>query len=160
MDGGAPNNPPTVEDVFREFKGRRNALIRALTTDCDPEKKNLCLYGFPTEQWEVNLPAEEVPPELPEPALGINFARDGMQEKDWLDLVAVHSVSWLFSVAFYFGSRFGFDKADRKHLFNLGKMVNVHQGNEGLDEEEDKHGDTLCGACGENYGSDEFLDLL
>jgi hypothetical protein len=27
----------------------------------------------------VQLPAEEVPPELPEPALGINFARDGMQ---------------------------------------------------------------------------------
>ena len=25
------------------------------------------------------MPAEEVPPELPEPALGINFARDGMQ---------------------------------------------------------------------------------
>jgi hypothetical protein len=24
------------------------------------------------------LPAEEVPPEIPEPALGINFARDGM----------------------------------------------------------------------------------
>ena len=23
--------------------------------------------------------AEEVPPEMPEPALGINFARDGMQ---------------------------------------------------------------------------------
>lgn len=77
------------------------------------EKENLCLYGFPTEQWEVNLPAEEVPPELPEPALGINFARDGMQEKDWLSLVAVHSDSWLLSVAFYFGARFGFDKADR-----------------------------------------------
>ena len=46
------------------------------------EKENLCLYGFPNEQWEVNLPAEEVPPELLEPALGINFARDGMQEKD------------------------------------------------------------------------------
>ncbi|KAF8388767.1 hypothetical protein HHK36_025447 [Tetracentron sinense] len=27
---------------------------------------------------------------------------------------------------------------------------------EGLDEEEDEHGDTLCGACGENYASDEF----
>ncbi|MCL7030585.1 hypothetical protein MKW94_021355, partial [Papaver nudicaule] len=25
-----------------------------------------------------------------------------------------------------------------------------------LDEEEDEHGDTLCGACGENYASDEF----
>ena len=77
------------------------------------EKENLCLYGFPSEQWEVNLPAEEVPPELPEPALGINFARDGMQEKDWLSLVAVHSDAWLLSVAFYFGARFGFDKADR-----------------------------------------------
>ena len=77
------------------------------------EKENLCLYGFPSEQWEVNLPAEEVPPELPEPALGINFARDGMQEKDWLSLVAVHSDAWLLAVAFYFGARFGFDKADR-----------------------------------------------
>jgi hypothetical protein len=59
------------------------------------EKENLCLYGLPNETWEVNLPAEEVPPELPEPALGINFARDGMNEKDWLSLVAVHSDSCL-----------------------------------------------------------------
>ena len=36
-----------------------------------------------------------------------------MQEKDWLSLVAVHSDAWLLSVAFYFGARFGFDKADR-----------------------------------------------
>ena len=46
---------------------------------CDPEKENLCLYGHPDSSWVVDLPAEEVPPELPEPALGINFARDGMQ---------------------------------------------------------------------------------
>lgn len=77
------------------------------------EKENLCLYGYPSEQWEVNLPAEEVPPELPEPALGINFARDGMQEKDWLALVAVHSDAWLLAVAFYFGARFGFEKTER-----------------------------------------------
>nr|DAD38798.1 TPA_asm: hypothetical protein HUJ06_013120 [Nelumbo nucifera] len=83
------------------------------------EKENLCLYGFPNETWEVNLPAEEVPPELPEPALGINFARDGMQEKDWLSLVAVHSDAWLLAVAFYFGARFGFDKNDRKRLFQM-----------------------------------------
>jgi len=37
------------------------------------------LYGNPDGTWDVQLPAEEVPPELPEPALGINFARDGMQ---------------------------------------------------------------------------------
>ncbi|KAI7985127.1 PHD finger protein ALFIN-LIKE 5 [Camellia lanceoleosa] len=211
MDGGAQYNPRTVEEVFRDFKGRRAGMIKALTTDveefyqqCDPEKENLCLYGFPSEQWEVNLPAEEVPPELPEPALGINFARDGMQEKDWLSLVAVHSDAWLLSVAFYFGARFGFDKADRKRLFNMindlptifevvtgaakkqqkeKSSVSNHSSNksksnskvrgsesqtkfskpqpkdeeEGLDEEdEDEHGETLCGACGENYASDEF----
>ncbi|KZV41858.1 PHD finger protein ALFIN-LIKE 4 [Dorcoceras hygrometricum] len=209
MDAGY--NPRTVEEVFRDFKGRRGGLIKALTTDveefyqqCDPEKENLCLYGFPSEQWEVNLPAEEVPPELPEPALGINFARDGMQEKDWLSLVAVHSDAWLLAVAFYFGARFGFDKSDRKRLFNMinelptvfevvsgaakkqqkeKSSVSNHSSNksksnskmrpsdsiekvpksqpkdeeEGLEEEEDdEHGDTLCGACGENYASDEF----
>lgn len=81
------------------------------------EKENLCLYGLPNETWEVNLPAEEVPPELPEPALGINFARDGMDEKDWLSLVAVHSDAWLLAVAFYFGARFGFDKESRYCIF-------------------------------------------
>lgn len=49
---------------------------------CDPDKENLCLYGNPDGSWEVQLPAEEVPPELPEPALGINFARDGMQVRE------------------------------------------------------------------------------
>uniref|UniRef100_A0A7N0ZV87 PHD finger protein ALFIN-LIKE n=1 Tax=Kalanchoe fedtschenkoi TaxID=63787 RepID=A0A7N0ZV87_KALFE len=214
MDGTAAYNPRTVEEVFRDFKGRRSGMIKALTHDveefyqqCDPEKENLCLYGFPNEQWEVNLPAEEVPPELPEPALGINFARDGMPEKDWLSLVAVHSDAWLLAVAFYFGARFGFDKTDRKRLFNMindlptifevvsgsggGKkqskekssvsnhssnksksgskgrasepvkyskdMASKDEDDEGLEEEdEEEHGDALCGACGENYGADEF----
>ncbi|OMO65633.1 Zinc finger, PHD-type [Corchorus olitorius] len=125
MEGIPHPIPRTVEEVFNDFKGRRAGLIKALTTDvekfyqqCDPEKENLCLYGLPNETWEVNLPVEEVPPELPEPALGINFARDGMQEKDWLSLVAVHSDSWLLAVAFYFGARFGFGKNERKRLFH------------------------------------------
>ncbi|KAI3724796.1 hypothetical protein L1987_64563 [Smallanthus sonchifolius] len=198
--GGTAYNPRTVEQVFRDYKGRRNGIIKALTTDvedffqqCDPDKENLCLYGFPSEQWEVNLPAEEVPPELPEPALGINFARDGMQEHDWLSLVAVHSDAWLLSVAFYFGARFGFDRTDRKRLFNMINelptifevvsenakkqtkeklSVTNHSNNKSksntkgrgteshgrIDDEEldEEHGDTLCGACGENYASDEF----
>ncbi|XP_078441105.1 PHD finger protein ALFIN-LIKE 4-like [Wolffia australiana] len=217
MDGSAPYNPRTVEEVYRDFKGRRAGIIKALTTgvedfyqQCDPEKENLCLYGLPNEHWEVNLPAEEVPAELPEPALGINFARDGMQEKDWISLVAVHSDAWLLAVAFYFGARFGFDKNDRKRLFGMindlptvfevvngkksGKTSNGNSGNgkaksnskvrllesqtkpvksgmampkeqledeDGVDEAEDEeedgeHGDTLCGACGESYASDEF----
>uniref|UniRef100_A0A2P2IJN8 PHD finger protein ALFIN-LIKE n=1 Tax=Rhizophora mucronata TaxID=61149 RepID=A0A2P2IJN8_RHIMU len=53
MDGAASYNPRTVEEVFRDFKGRRAGVVKALTTDveeffqqCDPEKENLCLYGF------------------------------------------------------------------------------------------------------------------
>ncbi|KAJ3675342.1 hypothetical protein LUZ60_004384 [Juncus effusus] len=122
MEGG----PRTPEDVFKEFKARRSAILKALTTEvsqfyqqCDPDKENLCLYGHKDGSWEVNLPAEEVPPELPEPALGINFARDGMKENDWLALVAVHSDAWLLSLSFYFGARFGFDKDNRKQLFNM-----------------------------------------
>lgn len=209
MNGGAPTSPRNVDQVFKDFMGRRGGMIKALTTDvdefyqqCDPDKENLCLYGFPTEQWEVNLPAEEVPPELPEPTLGINFARDGMPEKDWLALVAVHSDAWLLSVAFYFGARFGFDKAARKRLFSMindlptilevvsgaarkqskerssvthqsssykfksnskmtkhSKVQRVDENeedDEDEDDDEDEHSDTLCGACGENYASDEF----
>ncbi|XP_068636641.1 PHD finger protein ALFIN-LIKE 1-like [Aristolochia californica] len=114
----------TVEEIFKDYSARRAGIIRALTEDvdefyalCDPEKENLCLYGHPNETWEVNLPAEEVPPELPEPALGINFARDGMNRKDWLSLVAVHSDSWLLSVAFYRGAQFL--RNDRRRLFSM-----------------------------------------
>ncbi|CAA6674512.1 unnamed protein product [Spirodela intermedia] len=91
MDGSAPYNARSVEQVFRDFKGRRAGIIKALTADvedfyqqCDP-KENLCLYGFPNEQWE-----------FPEPALGNNFARDGCK-KDWISLVAVHSDAWLLA---------------------------------------------------------------
>ncbi|KQK10955.1 PHD finger protein ALFIN-LIKE 6 isoform X2 [Brachypodium distachyon] len=124
--GGAAYPSRTAEEVFRDLRGRRAGMIKALTEEvekfyklCDPEKENLCLYGYPNETWEVTLPAEEVPPEIPEPALGINFARDGMNGKDWLALVAVHSDSWLLAVAFYFGARFGFDRETRRRLFNM-----------------------------------------
>jgi hypothetical protein len=203
MEGFAHAIPRTVEEVFADFKGRRAGLIKALTI----EKENLCLYGLPNESWEVNLPVEEVPPELPEPALGINFARDGMQEKDWLSLVAVHSDSWLLAVAFYFGARFGFGKIERKRLFQMinelptifelvtgnakqpkeqsapppphniarnkpsGKSRNLdapprpimkpmplpkEDDESGEDEDEDEEQGTNCGACGDNYGADEF----
>ncbi|CAH8353852.1 unnamed protein product [Eruca vesicaria subsp. sativa] len=115
-----------AEDVFGDFKGRRAGLIKALTTErrkffheCDPAKENLCLYGLPNGSWEVNLPVDEVPPELPEPALGINFSREGMPEKKWISLVAIHSDSWLIAVAFYFGARFSFDKNERMRLFQM-----------------------------------------
>merc|ERR1719218_394049 len=114
----------TPEEVYQDFRGRREGILKALTSDvdkfysqCDPEKENLCLYGYADKAWEVNLPAEEVPPEIPEPAPGINFARDGMQKSDWLQLVAMHSDTWLLSVAFFNGSRL--DAPQRQRLFNM-----------------------------------------
>ncbi|KAG8374414.1 hypothetical protein BUALT_Bualt11G0129300 [Buddleja alternifolia] len=118
------SSPRTVEEIFKDYSARRAGIVRALTYDvdefyalCDPEKENLCLYGHPNETWEVNLPAEEVPPELPEPALGINFARDGMNRRDWLSLIAVHSDCWLLSVAFYLGARL--NRNERKRMFSM-----------------------------------------
>jgi hypothetical protein len=61
--------------------------VEKLYAQCDPERENLCLYGLPDGTWAVDLPAEEVPPEIPEPALGINFARDGMTVSErWMNL--------------------------------------------------------------------------
>mmetsp|Transcript_3855 Transcript_3855/g.17751 ORF Transcript_3855/g.17751 Transcript_3855/m.17751 type:complete len:248 (+) Transcript_3855:1758-2501(+) len=133
MSGEYTTAPRTVEDVYDNFSARRDGLIKALTSDvdgfyeqCDPDKENLCLYGNPDGTWEVQLPAEEVPPELPEPALGINFARDGMQRKDWLALVAVHSDAWLMAVAFYYGAKF--DGKEREKLFkHINSLPTVYE---------------------------------
>ncbi|GKC64611.1 PHD finger protein ALFIN-LIKE 4 [Tanacetum coccineum] len=77
--------------------------------------------GFPSEQWEVNLPAErEVPPELPEPALGNQFASGwNARKKTGYSLVAVTVMLGCFRFSFYFGARFGFEKSERKRLFNM-----------------------------------------
>ncbi|KAG6513683.1 hypothetical protein ZIOFF_024018 [Zingiber officinale] len=113
--GSASQNSRMVEEVFRDIKNRRAGILKALTT----AKENLCLYGYPDEQWEVSLPAEEVPPEIPEPVLGINFARDGMEKKPWLSLVALHSDAWLLALSSYFSGRFQFDKKHRKLLLDM-----------------------------------------
>ncbi|RZR76938.1 hypothetical protein BHM03_00001864 [Ensete ventricosum] len=56
---------------------------------------------------------------MPEPTLGINFARNGPKRWDWLSRVAMHSDSWLLSVAFFFAARFSGAESFRKCLFNL-----------------------------------------
>eukprot|EP00798_Chlamydomonas_sp_ICE-L_P015184 gene15184-21258_t len=116
------------KEVYDDFAGRRKGILAALTTEvdkfysqADPAKDNLCLFGYPDGTWAVDLPAEEVPPETPEPPLGINFARDGMQKQDWIGLVAVHSDAWLLALAFYKGARL--HKEGREELF---KMINAN----------------------------------
>ncbi|KAL3152294.1 hypothetical protein ABBQ32_001365 [Trebouxia sp. C0010 RCD-2024] len=125
--------PRSPDDIFADFTQRRSGLLQALTDDaedffdqCDPNSENLVAYGHSDGTWSVALPAEEVPPELPEPCLGINFARDGMVRKDWLALVAVHSDAWLISVAFYYGAKL--DNASRLRLFrNINSVSTLYE---------------------------------
>ncbi|CAK9139940.1 unnamed protein product [Ilex paraguariensis] len=59
---------------------------------------HFCLHvplRYPNGTSEVNHTTERVPPELPEPVIGINCARDGMNCSNWLSLVAVHIACWL-----------------------------------------------------------------
>ncbi|KAL1197016.1 PHD finger protein ALFIN-LIKE 1 [Cardamine amara subsp. amara] len=118
--------PKTVEDIFNDFTGRRSGFIRAFTTDaarfyslCDPEIMNLCVYAHPNGTWEVNSPVEVLPPNLPQPVLGINFAIDGMQFHDWLSFVAVHSDCWLLSISSFFSANARLTRHDRNRLFDL-----------------------------------------
>ncbi|VVB13357.1 unnamed protein product [Arabis nemorensis] len=120
--------PSTVEEIFTNLTGRRNGFRRALLTDvdtfyasCGPEKENLCLYAYPSGTWQVTLPLLALPPEIPEPVVGINFSRDATTRRDWLQLVAVHCDCWLLSLAFFYGSRLSPD--ERNRLFDL---INDH----------------------------------
>lgn len=175
----------SVDDVYADFVGRRRGLIKALTVEadafhdqCDPNKENLCLYGYADGTWEVAAPCEEVPPELPEPTLGINFARDGMRKEEWLCLVAVHADCWLMATTFYNAAKL--DQKGRQRLFDEinalptvyelvsgraqgvaaaeAKAARVLEAEQDEDEEEPSgsQGDDACPNCGHKYRSGEF----
>ncbi|KAG9157347.1 hypothetical protein Leryth_004982, partial [Lithospermum erythrorhizon] len=82
-------------------------------------KENLCLYGHPDKRWQVTEPLEGIPAIIPEPALGINFARDGMDMEKWIAFVASRSDVWLHSVAFYYIGVRRFGRTERERLFNM-----------------------------------------
>ncbi|TKY65829.1 PHD finger protein ALFIN 1 [Spatholobus suberectus] len=165
--------PRTVEEISKDYSGRRTAVIRSLTDVYGvffQDMDNLCLYGHPNEAWEV---IQEVPPELPEPVLGINSARHGMNCRDWLSMVAGHSDSWLRSMAFYLGARLNrngrkpindkptVDKGSKSwgsaKRSNAGQVKsNSKFADEGYEEDKDEHNETFCGFCGGNYNADEF----
>ncbi|CAN6810093.1 unnamed protein product [Brassica oleracea] len=115
--------PRTVEHIFINYRLRRVGLLRAFGTDvgtlynlCDPGyKEDLSLYGYPDGTWDVQEACMVLPPNLPEPAVGINLARDRMRAIDWVTLVAEHCDSWLLSLAFFFSV--GLSRDDRDSLF-------------------------------------------
>ncbi|KAI9118065.1 hypothetical protein K1719_010397 [Acacia pycnantha] len=132
MEGAPrPKAGVQVERVFGDFRARRSALVKALTDDadvfyeqCDPDAEEaLCLFGDNEEQWRVDPPAEIVPTNLPEPALGINWVRDTMPKTKWLYVVAKHGDAWLHAVASVEGSRLGFRQVHREQLFDMIKEL-------------------------------------
>lgn len=99
--GAELQNWPHGAPLLRFARGASGAFVAAIVRLMTLRR----CAGEANGTWAVDLPAEEVPAELPEPCLGINFARDGMAKKDWLALVAVHSDAWLLAVAFYYGAK-------------------------------------------------------
>ena len=57
--------------------------------------ENLCLYGMPDGQWAVDLPAEEVPPEMPEPSLGYAISSLFLLNKVAFQLSLGSPLMWL-----------------------------------------------------------------
>uniref|UniRef100_A0A0D9UX07 PHD finger protein ALFIN-LIKE n=1 Tax=Leersia perrieri TaxID=77586 RepID=A0A0D9UX07_9ORYZ len=114
----------SIDDIFSDFFARRSAIIRALTEDlqtfvalCDPDLDGMCLYGNSDGTWELAPLPEMVPPDLPEPVLGVNHQRGALQVNDWIAILACHCDSWLLAVAFFHGARLDCD--GRVRLFDM-----------------------------------------
>ncbi|GJW39875.1 PHD finger protein ALFIN-LIKE 4 [Tanacetum coccineum] len=178
-------NPRTVEEVFRDYQGRRNGLIRALTTEverfyrqCDPGKPLAC-DGFPSEKMgRGTIPAARGASRAPSTCLGINSLENGIQKRTGCLLKRlfnmINDLPTVFDVVALSSKKQPAEKsAVSNHSSTKSKSNTKGRGSEsqlkyakiqGNDEEdeleeeedEDEHGDTLCGACGENYASDEF----
>ena len=71
--------------------------VAALKGACADQSRVLCLFAHDDGRWTVDEPSPQVPPDLPEPVLGINLVLPAMHEVNWLDFVAAHSEAWLLS---------------------------------------------------------------
>ncbi|GLJ21569.1 hypothetical protein SUGI_0400080 [Cryptomeria japonica] len=118
--------PNTVDEIYEDFKRRREGIIKALTVDfeelyqqCDPEDESFMgLYGLPDESWKV-VPEEEGFPMLPNPVWGINNKRLVMSEKKWKHSVAEDSHIWLHAIALFHCARVGLDEKDKGLLLSM-----------------------------------------
>lgn len=75
--------------------------VAALKGACADQSRVLCLFAHDDGRWTVDEPSPQVPPDLPEPVLGINLVLPAMHEVNWLDFVAAHSEAWLLSTAMF-----------------------------------------------------------
>ncbi|GLJ47631.1 hypothetical protein SUGI_1006220 [Cryptomeria japonica] len=135
MEGGSScysGMPNTVDEIYEDFKRRREGIIKALTEDfeelykqCDPQIESfLGLYGLPDESWKV-VPQQEGISMLPKPVWGINNKRVPMSKKNWKYSVAENSHVWLHALVIFHVGRVGLGEEDKRLLFS---MVESFQG--------------------------------
>ncbi|TVU19084.1 hypothetical protein EJB05_35216 [Eragrostis curvula] len=171
-----------IYQIFRQFSGRRAALIRAITRDeeefsrkCNSSLESMCLYGHINGSWEVRVPELLAQPSLPEPMRGINLFRDNMEHVQWLQEVAKRCDSWLISLSFFVGANI-LNANGRWMLFNhLNSLETVHEAflqsdtyhrlhreeevrpkRDVGDEEVDDKDDYFCDICGHPYHANGF----
>ncbi|GLJ47629.1 hypothetical protein SUGI_1006170 [Cryptomeria japonica] len=129
MEGGSncySSMPNTVDEIYEDFKRRREGIIKALTEDfeelnqqCDPKDESfLGLYGLPDESWKV-VPQQEGSPMLPNPVWGINNNRMTMSKKSWKHSVADNSHVWLHALAIFHCARLGLGEEDKRLLLTM-----------------------------------------
>lgn len=80
---------------------RPRPQVSALKAACGDQSRVLCLFAHDDGRWTVDEPSPQVPPDLPEPVLGINLVLPAMHEANWLDFLAAHSEAWLLSTAMF-----------------------------------------------------------
>uniref|UniRef100_A0A0E0PHY7 PHD finger protein ALFIN-LIKE n=1 Tax=Oryza rufipogon TaxID=4529 RepID=A0A0E0PHY7_ORYRU len=140
--GGGGSAPRSVEDIFKDFRARRTAILRALTHDvedfyaqCDPEKENLCLYGYANEAKRLFGMMNDLPT-VYEVVSGSRQSKE--RDRSGMDNSSRNKIS-------------------SKHTSDVARVENnIKEEDEGYDEDDGDHSETLCGTCGGIYSADEF----
>ncbi|GAU27445.1 hypothetical protein TSUD_161310 [Trifolium subterraneum] len=124
------SSPRTVEEIFKDYDARRTAVVRALTHDVD-EFYGLCDPGKVKRLFSLinDLPTV------------FELVSDRKPVKD--NKPAADSGS---------KSRGSTKRSNDGQVKSNPKFA----ADDGYEEEEDEHSETLCGSCGGNYNADEF----
>lgn len=113
-----PSNRPPIHSIHPVSSIFFLSDFDALYTAADPAAPALCLAAGPDGTWSLGPPHPDVPPPLPEPCVGINFAKDGTSRAEWATVLAAHCDAWLMSLAAFFMGAAGLGAAGRQTLFD------------------------------------------
>ncbi|TVU19082.1 hypothetical protein EJB05_35214, partial [Eragrostis curvula] len=127
----------TVFGIFKEYTARREAFLRAITTDeeelfCkfNPSLDNVCLYGHNNGRWEVTTyeSEREDPSRLPAgPAVGLNLVRDNLGRLLWLREIAIQCDAWLMRMSFLISAHLMNANARRRLFNHISSLKTVHE---------------------------------